>query len=590
MAKWMVSGKRADFNEIARLCGISPVTARLIRNRDVVGAEETSVYIGGTMADLTPPERLPGMADAVRILADAIARKKKIRIIGDYDVDGICSSFILQRMITFLGGTADTELPNRVTDGYGINERLVEQAAADGADLILTCDNGIAAKEVLQKAKDAGLTVIVTDHHEIPYEEENGKRRFILPPADAIVEPKLPDPATGEPLYGFPEICGAAVAFKLSQIMLGKPDITGSRAKDREETQKVLRELLAFCGIATVCDVMPLVKENRILVRYGLLEAAASENTGLRALLLASGLDGVRLTCYHAGFVIGPCLNAPGRLDTARRALDLFFEKDPEKAMMTASELRSLNESRKSMTEKGAEDAMQMAATRFAADRVLIVRLDDLHESLAGIVAGRLREKYERPVIVLTPSSEDEGILKGSGRSIEAYDMFEQLNRFREMFLKFGGHKMAAGLTILREKEEELRKALNESCTLTEEDMTEVLHIDMELPPRFITMEMTDEFRLLEPCGNQNQRPLFVTRDLLLTLDRVLGKNRNVLKIRGTDQTGRSFDMILFDPPEKHPYLQPGHPVRCNVVYYPEINEWRGNRSLQFVIRDLKTV
>ena len=709
MAKWMLYRKKADFQEIAEALHISPVTARVIRNRDVIGTEETRRFLYGTMADLDDPADLPGLRDAAFVLKHKIVEGARIRVIGDYDVDGICSTYILWRLISFLGGEVSTAIPERIRDGYGINERLVREAIRDGVDTIITCDNGIAAVEPLRLAKEAGLTVIVTDHHEIPYREEPAgeemasepvpqkvpaqdrpgmpesssaeadssggavRKHYIYPPADVIAEPWIPDDETGKPIARFPSICGAAVVFKLAMLLLGRPDLTGPKSENEPSHVLLARELLGFAGIATVCDVMPLQDENRILVREGLKEASRTDNVGLRCLMQAAGLSGGPVTVYRAGFVIGPCLNASGRLDTAARALSLFQEKDERRAMLMARDLKQLNDSRKAMTEDGVKRALRQVETDAAGGRplperrILIVRLDDCHESLAGIIAGRLREQYHRPVIVLTRAGEEtaeeaaessgakEGpaafaepsgnpagqsagtkdgpsvsaelignpagtaaesagvrqkeaapesagnpvcsnansagqiILKGSGRSVEAYDMFAEMNRCRELFIKFGGHKMAAGLTITAENAAELDRRLNASCALTEEEMDEVLHIDMELPPAYVTRDLVHEFELLEPCGNQNPGVLLATRNLILRRTAVFGKNRNVNRIEATDADGRRYDFVWFAAQERLPEaLQQGKALRCNVVYEPKINAWKGRESVQFQIKDVK--
>ena len=595
MAKWLVANKGADFAAIASACGISPITARIIRNRGVLGEEATRQYLNGKLNDLHSPMLLHDMDLACRILHEKIDRSSRIRIIGDYDVDGICSSYILLRMLTFLGGLADVRLPDRVADGYGINIRLVEEAHRDGIDTILTCDNGIAAAIPLARAKELGITVIVTDHHEIPFSlDPNGgahKKIYQLPPADAVIEPKLVEQETGNTYYPFTEICGAAVAFKLAQAMLGLPDL-GENSFDTP-VKELLKDLLAFAGIATVCDVMPLQDENRILVRYGLAEAQRTRNTGLMSLITASGLKDKALTCYHAGFVIGPCLNATGRLDSAERALALFSEENSAAAMQMAAELKVLNDNRKSMTEKGVEDALAMVedpVTGLLGDTVFVLYLPSLHESLAGIVAGRVKERYFRPTFVLTGSAEDPELLKGSGRSIEDYDMYGHMNEVSGLFVKFGGHKMAAGLTIRKEELEELRRRLNEKSNLRPEQLQDTLHIDMELPMQYVTEALIREFSLLEPCGTANPRPVFVMRNLELTLSAVLGKNRNVLKFTGRDEQGRIYDLIRFDQPDDARVFHDRRGHRCHVVYYPDINEFRGRRSVQFVIKDWRIV
>ena len=593
MSKWMIYAKKADFRAISQEFHISPVTARVIRNRDVEDREEIRRYLRGTLADLDDPEKLPGLKDAAFVLKRKIVGGAGIRVIGDYDVDGICSTYILWRMISFLGGEVSTAIPERIRDGYGINDRLVEEAIADGVDTIITCDNGIAAAEPLQKAKDAGLTVIVTDHHEIPFEEENGEKHYLFPPADVIAEPWIPDQNTGEPKARFPKICGAEVVFKLAMILLGRPDLTQPKSVQEPENVKVARELLGFAALATVCDVMPLLDENRIIVREGLFELSRTDNTGIRCLMMAAGLGAEPLTVYHAGFVLGPCLNASGRLDTAERALSLFKERDESRAMILARDLKQLNDSRKSMTEQGVEEAIRKIEEETAAGRsmekrrVLLVRLDDCHESLAGIIAGRLKERYHRPSFVLT-KAEEKGVLKGSGRSVEAYDMYEEMNRCRDLFLKFGGHKMAAGLSIPEENLELLDRQLNEGCTLSEEDLSEVLHIDMELPPACVDLALARELTLLEPCGTANPRPLFAVRNLLLRKTAVFGKNRNVIRMDGTDADGRHYDFVWFTTEDLLPEPLRDGAARCHVAYEPTINVWKGRESLQFVIRDVK--
>ncbi len=593
MSKWMIYAKKADFRGISQKFGISPVTARVIRNRDVEDEEDIRKYLHGTMADLDDAELLPGLKDAAFVLKRKIVGGEKIRIIGDYDVDGICSTYILWKLISFLGGEVSTAIPERIRDGYGINDRLVEEAVADGVDTIITCDNGISAAGPLQKAKDAGLTVIVTDHHEIPFEEVNGEKRYIFPPADVIAEPWIPDAKTGEPKARFPKICGAEVVFKLALLLLGKPDLTGEKSALEEEHVKIARELLGFAALAAICDVMPLLDENRIIVREGLRELSRTDNTGIRCLMLAAGLGSEPVTVYHAGFVLGPCLNASGRLDTAGRALALLKEQDEARAMILARDLKQLNDSRKSMTEEGVETAIRMIEEEIRKGRsmesrkVLVVRLENCHESLAGIIAGRLRERYHRPVFVLT-RAEEEGVLKGSGRSVEAYDMYEEMNRCRELFLKFGGHKMAAGLSLTADKAELLDRRLNENCSLLQEDFAEVLHIDMELPPACVDLALVRELSALEPCGTGNSRPLFAVRNLLLRKTAVFGRNRNVIRLEGSDDTGAHYDFVWFTTEDRLPEALADGPAKCHVAYEPKINVWKGRESLQFVIKDVK--
>lgn len=595
MSKWMIYAKKADFQGIARELGISPVTVRVMRNRNLETKEAMDVFLHGTMADMEEPEKIPGLKDAAFVLRHKILEGKSIRIIGDYDVDGICSAYILWRLISYLGGEVSARIPERLRDGYGINERLVEEAVADGVDTIITCDNGIAAADALGKAKAAGLTVIVTDHHAIPFSMKGEEKEYLYPPADVIAEPWIPDPATGEPETAFPQICGAAVVFRLSMLLLGKPDLAGPRSAQEPEPAAVARELLGFAALATICDVMPLRGPNRILVKAGLKELMHTDNVGFRCLRAVSGLASEELTVYHAGFVLGPCLNASGRLDTADRALELFRETDENRAMNLAKELKFLNDSRKSMTEEGVRKAVQKVELLSAREgglgqhRVLVLHLEGCHESLAGIIAGRVRECYHRPVLVLT-NSDKEGVLKGSGRSIEAYDMFAELSACKDLFLKFGGHKMAAGLSLREENAVLLEQRLNRTCRLQTEDMQDVLHIDMVLPLSFVTIPMVRELSLLEPCGTENARALFAMRDVVLRKTAVFGQNHNVIRLEGMDEDGRRYELVWFLPEEELPEPLRSRAARCNIVYEPKIHSWRGRESLQFVVKDCKVV
>ena len=596
--KWIVTAKRADFNKIARACGISPVLARLIRNRDVIGEEATEKFLRGTLEDLHDPALLPDAERAVDILAKKREEGKRIRIIGDYDVDGICASFILWHTLNSLGIEADAKLPERIRDGYGINERLVKEAAEDGVDTILTCDNGIAAVQALQTAKDLGMTVIVTDHHEVPFKlQEDGSREYTLPPADAVVDPKIPESAAEGLSYPFPDICGAVVAFKICLLLAQK--LMGG--KDSGKFRELRRYLIPFAGIATVCDVMPLRDENRIIVREGLGEASFSDNLGLQALISVTGLAQTPLTCYHAGFVLGPCLNATGRLDTAYRGLELFMEKDPVSALQNAQQLKDLNDSRKSMTAEGTDAAEALIETENMQDRrVLVILLRGCHESLAGIIAGRIKERMHRPAFVLTDSGE--GVLKGSGRSIESYDMYAEMNACEDLFIKYGGHKMAGGLSMKEENFAEFSRRIEENCTLTKEQLQEVIRVDMELPPRFLGVDMTRELALLEPCGTDNPRPLFVTRNIRLLSARVLGRNRNVVRLGAQDDTGARINLIRFGDAADFEQdiietagrgaleglFRGAGNVTIDMVYYPDINVWNGRESMQYIVKDYR--
>jgi single-stranded-DNA-specific exonuclease len=601
MAKWMVAAKRADFDAIAGECGISPVLARLIRNRNVIGAGQTRRYLCGTVEDLRDPFLLPGMDDAVRILGDRIAQGKKIRIIGDYDVDGICSAYVLWRGLTALGADVDSVLPDRVTDGYGLNVRMIRQAAADGVDTIVTCDNGIAATDALREAAMLGMTAVVTDHHEIPYRTlEDGRTVCCLPQAAAIVEPKMKAADTGKNLYPFPDLCGAAVAWKL---------ICGLHRGNAQDPQsgETEKQLLAFVALATVCDVMPLQDENRILTRCGLKMIRETDNMGLRALLETTGLSGRELTGYHAGFILGPCLNASGRLDSAERALRLFRDSSGmEDAMRTAQELRDLNESRKGLTSEGLDKAVAAVEESPAPrDRILVVMLQGCRESICGIIAGRLREKYSRPAFVFADSAED-GMIKGSGRSVEQYDMYEGMSRCADLFERFGGHRMAGGITMKAANLDAFRKRVNVDCRLSEEDLEEVLHLDMELPPRCLTEALTEEMSLLEPCGTGNEKPLFGCRDMKITQIRTPGTKGNIVKLTVEDGAGGRWQAVRFT--DAASFLsalkekagtetvrrltggirQENSALKADLCYYPEINTWNGVKSIQMVLRDIR--
>lgn len=593
LSKWIVYNKKADFKRIADRFHISQITARILRNRDLQTDQEFQMFLQGTLADLHEPSLLPGLDCAADLLLEKIRKGKKIRVIGDYDVDGICATYILVRSIREMGGNADYELPDRILDGYGINVRIVEDAIKAGIDTILTCDNGIAAGSVLEKAAGAGMTVIVTDHHEVPFAlEEDGSRKYLLPPGDAVVDPKIPAELTEGKHYPFPDICGAVVAYKLCQSLMKKASFDGRR---------VLKELLSFAALATVCDVMPLKDENRILVREGLKEASITPNQGLKALIEVNDLADKKLTGYHAGFILGPCLNATGRLDSAMKALSLFFEKNYDRALVLAGELKALNDSRKDMTLKGVEEACALAETKdYAGDRVLVLFLPDCHESLAGIIAGRVREQFARPSIVMTRA--ESGIAKGSGRSIEAYDMFEELSRCRDLFLKFGGHKMAAGLSMTEENVEIFRRRINAQCSLTEEELVDTIRVDMVMPPGFIDMATVREFESLEPWGQENPKPLFAVRDVVLTGVRILGKNRNVVRLSAREKHSGFLDLIRFEDGDAFlkriedrkglsaaKDLQRGMGnVTIDMVYYPDINSWQGRDSLQYVVKDLR--
>lgn len=573
----MVQTKRADFNGLAKELGVSPVSVRIMRNRGMETKEAMERYLYGTLDGLYDGALMKNMGEAVNVLIKKLREEKRIRIIGDYDIDGVCASYLLltglRRAERELGkGTGpagstriDYEIPDRVRDGYGINEAIIRQAAADGVDTLVTCDNGIAAAKEISLAKELGMTVVVTDHHEVPVEEE----RQVLPPADVVVDPKQ----EGE-TYPFREICGAVVAYKLVEKLYEASGVP------REEW----RALLEFAAIATVGDVMRLQDENRILVKYGLKQMARTRNLGLRKLVEKTGLDITDLSAYHIGFVIGPCLNAGGRLQTAKAALRLFLSEDEAEAERLAEELKELNDIRKDMTKKGEDEAIAQVEERYMGDKVLVVFLPDCHESLAGIIAGRVREHFHKPSIVLTRSGD---MVKGSGRSIEPYHMFRELTKVRELLPKFGGHPMAAGLSIKEEDVPEFRRRLNENAVLTEEDFIPRVWIDVPMPLEYVTEGLVEELKRLEPFGQGNEKPLFAQKGLMIRSLRVLGKNRNVVKLGLVTDTGLSMDGLLFGDGDAFQKELAGKD-RIDIVYYPDINEYNGNRTLQAVIRNYK--
>lgn len=562
---WMLQTKRADFDGIARQFGIDPVTARVIRNRGIEGRENIERYLYGDLDSLYSPWLLKDMRPAVDILKRKLKEGQKIRIVGDYDIDGVCSTYILYQALKRLGGNVDYAIPDRIKDGYGINESMIRAAAEDGIDTILTCDNGISAFSQIQTAKEFGMTVIVTDHHEVPADGE----REILPPADAVIDPKQRSCS-----YPFPEICGAVVAYKLVQALYEESGVS------REEWL----ELLEFAAIATVGDVMKLQDENRMIVKYGLKKLGHTKNLGLKKLAEKTNLDLSSITAYHIGFVIGPCLNAGGRLQTAKLALSMFLAKDEETAEELAQELKDLNDMRKDMTEHWTAEAKVLADTQYRNDKVLVIFLPDCHESLAGIIAGRLREYCQKPAIVLTRSEE---AVKGSGRSIESYHMFQKLSEVKDLMLKFGGHPMAAGLSLLEENIDEFRRELNERSGLTEEDFKAKLWIDVPMPIDYINERLVEELKILEPFGQGNEKPLFAQKQVRIRSCRVIGKNKNVVKLVLEGGSGMPMDGILFTDGIAFEEERAGRTV-MDIIYYPEINEYNGNRNLQVVIRNYK--
>ncbi len=588
MEKWYVAAKRADFNAWAAKFHISPVTARILRNRDVTDESEIQSFLYGTLADCHSPWLLKDMEKAVEEILTAIEAGMSVRVIGDYDVDGICSAYILTKTLQILGAKADTAIPHRIYDGYGLNDNLIEEARRDGIGMIVTCDNGIAAASQIAHANSYGIKVIVTDHHEVPFvmEQEGEKlfRRELLPPALAVIDPKQE-----QCHYPFPNICGGVVAYKLA---LALEERTGNAAlRDAEE------ELLEFAALSTVCDVMELKGENRILVKEGLARLNATRNPGIRALTEVNGIEPGKLSAYHLGFVIGPCLNATGRLDTAKRALELLQSRTKVEAMSAARELKELNDSRKNMTLQGVAQAESVIAEQhMERDKVMVVFLPEVHESLAGIIAGRIRERYDHPVFVLTRG--EEGV-KGSGRSIEGYHMYEAMTEVKHYFTKFGGHAMAAGLSMREEDIPSFRRELNERCRLREEDFILKVHIDVPMPMDYADERLVDELALLEPFGVGNPKPLFAQKDLVFQSGYKMGANKTSARYRVQTPEGAVKQLILFGGLEEFgSFLDekfgPGSDAalydgrgdfRVSVVYQLGKNTYRGRSEMQYVMQ-----
>lgn len=570
MEKWFVAMKKADFNGIAEKYQISPIIARLMRNRDVIGDDAIDFYLNGTVEDLYDGLLMKDMDRAVDILKEKIEEGKKIRVIGDYDIDGVNATYILQQGLAGLGADVDTDIPDRIKDGYGLNQMLIDRALEDDVDTIITCDNGIAAMSEIAYGKENGMTIVVTDHHEVPYLEENREKKYLLPPADAVVDPHRADCE-----YPFKGLCGAAVAYKLVEVLYR---VSGKSEQEVEHLQESLMENVA---IATIGDVMDLVGENRVFVKKGLELLKTTKNEGLHALMQCTGVDTANLNTYHIGFVIGPCINAGGRLDTAKRALELLNASNRREAVTLAADLKELNDSRKEMTEEGVEEAVrQIESSSWKDDQVLVVYLPECHESIAGIIAGRIKERYYRPTFVLTKG---ETGVKGSGRSIEAYDMFAEMSRCRELFTKFGGHKLAAGLSLEEEKVEVFRKRINELADLTEEDLQMKVSIDMRLPFPYINEELIHELKILEPFGKGNGKPLFAESKLRVIQPRIFGKNRNVLKCRLEDQQGNQMEAVYFGEVEDC-LRQMEKKQIMSFTYYPTVNEYMGKRTIQLTI------
>lgn len=567
MERWVLLRKGADFEAISKKFHISPRLASLIRNRDVIGDEAINQYLNGTIAELYDGMQMKGMPQAVEILTEKIRDREKIRVIGDYDCDGINATYILLEGLEKLGAKVDSDIPDRIKDGYGLNQHLIDRAHADGIDTIITCDNGIAAAKEIEYGKALGMTIIVTDHHEVPYKENEAGRRYILPPADAVVDPRQEGCE-----YPFKGLCGAAVAYKLVEAIC---EANGQDVAD-------LDYLLENVAIATVADVMDLTEENRILVKQGLEMLKRTSNLGLRALIQCIGLEGKKIQAYHIGFILAPCLNASGKLDTAKRALALLRAKTEREADMLAGDLKALNESRRDMTDRVVDEAMaKVEQTDIRGDKVLVIYLPDCHESLAGLVAGRVRENYYRPVFVLTDS--EDGV-KGSGRSIESYSMYEELTGCGDLLTKFGGHPMAAGLSLDKENVEKFKRRLNDQCTLSEEELTEKVVIDMELPFTAITEQFIEELEYLEPFGKGNTKPVFAARGVAMQHVKIIGKNKNVAKATAIDAAGNRMEAICFHDAQEFAKQCERNNGKMSITFYPGINEFRGERQIQIVI------
>ena len=577
--RWYLQTKKADFNEIAKQFQIQPIIARILTNRDVAGTLAIREYLHPNIENINSPWLLKDMDKAIDLLKIKISQGNKIRIISDYDVDGICSGYILLRTLKKLGAIADIVVPHRIEDGYGLNQKLIQSALDDNVDLIITCDNGIAAYEQIKYAKEKGMSVIVTDHHEVPFEQIGDRIEYKIPPADAVINQKQVDCT-----YPFKEMCGAMVAYQLLAALF----------ESMEQHKSELYELLPYVAIATVCDVVDLQGENRTVVKYGIEHLKISEDIGLNALINACMLDKNLIRSYHFGFVLGPCLNATGRLDTAKRAIELLMTTKPQKAKELARELKELNDERKSMTEKWTELAIEEA--KGCDDRVLVIYLKECHESIAGIIAGRVKERYNKPTFILTHAKD---IVKGSGRSIEAYDMFKELSALKTLFVKFGGHKMAAGLSLKEENIEKFRKAINQNCNLTEEDLYLKVWIDMQLPLEYVTMNLIEQISLLEPFGKANSKPIFAEKELKILKMQIKGKTGNAIRLDIEDSRHFRMTAMLFGRTKefmaflKEKYGEgeiekalegAKNDIGFMATYYPQINEYQRIQSVQIVI------
>lgn len=597
MNQWLLLTKGADFQAIGAKYHIDPLVARLIRNREVVTEQEIEQYLYGDSKSFHDPMLLKDMDTACRKLEEKLAQGKRLRVIGDYDIDGVCSTAILLKGLKFLGGDADAVIPHRIRDGYGLNRELIRDAAQAGVDTVITCDNGIAARDEIAYAYELGMTVIVTDHHEVPYEETDGKKTWLLPPAEAVIDPKREDCD-----YPFPGICGAFVAYKLMHAMMDGGYAGRLLEGSSWETawDRLDEELLQLAAFATVGDVMELKDENRALVKTGLRLMGNTSYIGLKALLSVMGRWGTPVTAYHLGYILGPCINATGRIDTASRALELLMTEQESEAMRLAMELKEMNDSRKLITEQGTSKAVeQIEKGEHDGDSVYVIYLPECHESIAGIIAGRIRERYHHPTLVITDTEDG---LKGSGRSIESYDMYQELSAVKDIFTKFGGHAQAAGFSLPKNKLSELRRRLNENSRLTETDFREKLWIDAEMPFSYVSPQLLDQFALLEPFGNGNPKPLFAKKDVLLCSVRMLGAEGKVGKYQIRDTDGGKAELTLFYDKNKEfkkfltdrygeemvreVFRGRGEGLKFSAAYYPQWNEWQGQKNIQFIMED----
>ena len=570
-SKWMLYTKRADFEKISARFHISPVLARIIINRDIK-EEDFSLYLKSDLSLMHDAGSLYGVEDAYSEIMSEIKKGNKIRVVGDYDIDGVCSSYILVKSLKRFGANADVRIPDRIKDGYGINDNIINEAANDKISMIITCDNGIAAHSQMELARKLGIKAIITDHHEV-YQEDG---KDYLPVADVVINPKR-----SECKYPFKSICGALVAYKLMEYMYER--LYGKKMYEDGE----LSDLLEVAAIATIGDVMPLVDENRVLVKHGLKSLMNTKNLGLRALIKATGMEGKKISAYSIGFVIGPCLNAGGRLENALVALNMFMSESSDEANEYAMHLKELNDERKDLTAMNVKVAVELAEREYADDDILVIYLENCHESIAGIIAGRVREALGKPTIILTDAFGEDGMIKGSGRSIESYNMFEALYEVKDIFEKFGGHHMAAGMSLKKDRLDEFRKRLNKNSKLTKEDFIQKIWIDVPLPFSYISLDFVRELEKLEPYGNKNEKPKFARKGIKILSKNILGKNKNVVKMVLEDDDGTRLDGIYFCDGEAFFEELKGN-NEIDIIYYPDINEYGGRESLQVIITGYK--